>query len=281
MKKSMIVACLLATLSAMPACAGAFAPTAELTVNQMPRVTVPAVQTDDDILTPLPGDSALPQVEKSTAPPPAKLLGLTASDRITPATDMPPQPHSITEEQPRTMEAYGPAAPVLQPALEKVSYRPGTAIPFPPSAEEWSARMPLIAKAAAPAKTAVTTRLEKTEEQTPAQRPSRHKVTRTASINDDKEDNQYRPRHIVVRQEGEASGNCRGYTRNLGGGRLANGTACADSNGVWRVADEHLVTRMRVARTYHVNRPTYGPTFGQAASVARLGLTIGNFWHFR
>src|SRR5262245_31761798 len=139
MKKSMILACLFTTLSAMPACAGAFAPTAELTVNQMPRVAVPAVQTDDDLLTPLPSeDSALPQMEKPKAPPPARLLGLTASDRITPMSDMPPLPHAIANEQSRATQLYGPTTPP-QPAPEKVSYRPGTAIPFPPSAEEWSA----------------------------------------------------------------------------------------------------------------------------------------------
>ncbi len=287
MKRDMILACLLTTLSAIPAYAGAFGPPAELTVNQMPRVAVPQVQVDDDILTPLPdGDSALPKLD-TPQPAPAKLLGLTPADRITPAFAAPPQPTPIREEErPRVAEVYGPALPP-QPAPEKVSFTPGTAIPFPPSADDWSARMPLGAQAPARETAKAASKVAQADgddERMPApQRPSRHSAARPAPADDD--DNFDRPRHIVVRSNGEADGPCRGYTRNLGDGRIAEGTACVGGDGVWRVADEHLATHMRVARIYHVNSAPYyyaSPSpYRQATGIAHLGLTLGSFWHFR
>jgi hypothetical protein len=278
----MILACLLTTLS-MPAYAGAFGPPAELTVKQMPQVAAPQVQAEDDILTPLPGeDSALPRVEKPQ-PSPSKLLGLTPSDLVTPVYGMPPQPAPIRDEEKRTAANYGPAVPA-QPAAEKVSFMPGTAIPFPPSADEWSARMPLTAKAALhePAK-AVQTAAAGNEDELPAlHRPSQHSATHTAATADD--DDFDRPRHIVVHATADAGGQCRSYTRNLGDGRKAEGTACRGGDGIWRIEDEHLVTRMRVARIYHVNSAPYdsGPSpYRQATGIAHLGLTLGSFWHFR
>lgn len=276
MKRPMILAFLLTTLS-MPAYAGAFGPPADLTVNQMPRVPVP--QVDDDILTPLPGeDSALPKLRKPQ-PAPAKLLGLTPSDRMTPAMAAPPQPTPIREEsRPRLAEAYGPALPP-QPALEKVSFMPGTAIPFPPSADEWSARMPLAAKA--PSHEAAKTDTDDDQQPAP-QRPSRESSAAHSSSSDD--DDFDRPRRIVVHANADGDGECRSYTRKVGDGRKAEGTACRGSDGVWRIEDEHLVKRMRVARIYHVNSAPYytGPSaYHRATGVAHLGLTLGSFWHFR
>lgn len=292
MKRPMILACLLTTLSTMPAYAGAFGPPANLTVKQMPRIAVPQVQADDDILTPLPGEeSALPPMEKSE-PAPAKLVGLKPSDKVTPVSNMPPQPTPIRdEERPRIAEAYGPADPPQQ-TLEKVSFMPGTAIPFPPSADDWSARMPLGSQSAsheAPKALAKVAQTDAGEGPLPApQRPTRHSAAHLASSDDDDEsggDSRFdRPRHIVVRQNADVGGECRDYTRSLGDGRTAQGTACLGGDGVWRIADEHLATRMRVARIYHVNSSPYyaGPTpYRQATGIAHLGIALGGFWHFR
>jgi len=285
MKPSLILACLLTSIS-IPAYAGTYGPPAELTVNQMPRVAVPQVQADDDILIPLPGeDSALPKLEKPQPAPTAKLLGLTPSDRVTPFRAVPPQPTPIRDDRkPRIAEAYGPATPP-QPALEKVSFIPGTAIPFPPSADEWSARMPLAAKTAShePPKAAVAAKTETDDDRLPApQRPSRRSATHVASSDED--DDFDRPRHIVVGANADTKDQCRGYTRNLGDGRTASGTACLGGDGVWRIEDEHLTTRMRVARIYHVNSGPYHASpspYRQATGIAHLGLTLGSFWHFR
>jgi hypothetical protein len=66
-----------------------------------------------------------------------------------------------------------------------------------------------------------------------------------------------------------ADDGCRGYTRTValpdGSTRLAAGTACQDDAGIWRVADEHLVSNY-VEPTAAVSAPViydagyYGPS---------------------
>ncbi len=51
------------------------------------------------------------------------------------------------------------------------------------------------------------------------------------------------PAHIVVQSAPPPSSECRDYTRTLEGshGRKAACTACLGGDGVWRIAEEHLL----------------------------------------
>ncbi len=166
-----LFACLLATVFAPPqALAGTQAygpPAATLKVGQIPRI-------DDDVMTPLPpDDTALPTeaAKMPDVPPVAGAMpvehvevhdltphALTAADKKPApvvADGMPPTPSPIkNSSEPvgvKTAEMMGPVQNTLTPAQP---HGPSS-LPFPPSAQDWAARMPLggtakVASAAPP-----------------------------------------------------------------------------------------------------------------------------------
>lgn len=266
MKNAAAFACLLVLSAAAPAFAAQSAvPQATLSVGQMPAMPVPPVDSGADALTPLPDSSS------SSALP-----GLTAADKV-----MPPSPSPIRNDETAATSSYGPPSP---PQTPPVSYAPGTAIPFPPSAEQWAARMPLAGGSQAASSAKTTSYAEAS-----AMRPAKAIVHRPPTM----QSAAYpRARHIVVDPAPQVARGeqCRGYTRTVGNGQLAAGTACLGGDGVWRVAEEHLVSSMRVARVYHVNAvPRYNyassgssaPSLQQVSTLAHLGLTLGSFLRMR
>ena len=304
-----LFACLLATVFALPqALAGNQVygpPAATLKVGQIPRV-------DDDVMTPLPDDSALPSdpVKVADVPPVAGAMpvahvevhDLTPMDKITApvvADAMPPNPSPIRNARESTSiktaaaEPVKYSAPVKYPAKDNAaSAQPHgpSSLPFPPSADDWAARMPLgntmktasgapppgrdkmdtTAAFTAPKMIHVDNRsAELASPQTPpvlsletdteAQSPPvpgpaivHHNAPRNYAMMD-----QAPPAHIVVQSAPPQSSECRDYTRTLQGshGRQAAGTACLDEDGVWRIAEEHLLPQAHHVSVRVVSAP--------------------------
>ena len=273
-----LAACLLAGLFS-PVMAETYGPPAVLTVQQMPRVdfgaAVVAAAARDGALTPLPGDdSALPPEAAANLdmPPVAGAMPVAAVEKqpvMTADAAMPPAPTPIRNEAAPDEVKIAEASPV--PASGP------SALPFPPSAQDWAARMPLGGTklaAAVPApqvsgdrEEAATTepapRIIHADERQEAQsspelpapgppvRRTSHDFARNFSPDsDDMNSAPAEPEHIVVQAQAPE---CRGYTRTLGGSwgrQRAAGTACLGGDGVWRIAEEHLMTRDHAARMY-------------------------------
>jgi len=303
-----LFACLLATVFAPPqALAGrqAYGPPATLTVGQIPRG-------DDDVMTPLPDDSALPSDPAKTAdvPPVAGAMpvahvevhdltpqGLTSMDKKAApvvADAMPPNPSPIRNSRESASVKTAAAEPVKYPAKNNAAsaqQHGPSSLPFPPSADDWAARMPLgntmktasaappspgrdkldaTATFAAPKMIHVDSRqaefppsqsppvLDPVSDTAilsppePAPGPPIHRAHHDYAMMD-----QAPPAHIVVQSAPPSSSECRDYTRTLQGshGRRASGTACLDEEGVWRIAEEHLLPQARHVSVRMVSPP--------------------------
>lgn len=289
-----LFACLLATVSAPPqALAGNQVygpPAATLKVGQIPRL-------DDDVMTPLPDDSALPPGPEKTpdVPPVAGAMpvahvevhDLTPMDKTAApvvADAMPPNPSPIRNaRQPAGIKAAA-AEPVKYPVKENAALTQPhgpSSLPFPPSAQDWAARMPLggtmKTASAAPSQTFTAPKMIHVDTRqaelppsesppvlsiptadtamlSPPESPPVHKAHQDYAMTD-----QAPPAHIVVQTAPPSSSECRDYTRTLQGshGRQAAGTACLGGDGVWRIAEEHLLPQARHVSVRVVSPPAY------------------------
>jgi hypothetical protein len=331
-----LFACLLAAVSTSPqALAGTEAygpPAATLRVGQIPRI-------GDDVMTPLPDDSALPSdpAKAADVPPVAGAMpvahvevhdltpqGPASMDKTAApvvADAMPPNPSPIKNaREPASVKtaAMGPVEDSLVPAQ---THGPSS-LPFPPSAQDWAARMPLgstmkIASAAPPAagrddmsatfaKPKMIHVGSRADELAPSQMPPalsletetamqsppvpapgppivHHSALRNYAMN------HAPPAHIVVQSAPPPSSECRDYTRTLKGshGRQAAGTACLGGDGVWRIAEEHLLPQVRHVSARMVSPPAYyypAPVqaYQPAYIIAGYGYGYGRGWrHWR